>query len=432
MTSDPSPGAGPAGRLWTDPRETEEHTALARAQAGRAARCPRRRRTRRRRPDEPRRRRARRAPPPAPARHPRRHASSPRCSSAPACSARACSAATTPSRSPPRCRSSPAPRPPTQRSRSIRAIYAAREGQRRAGARARRSTSAGSGTGFVIDKGGVIVTNAHVVKDAQQVQVRLERQRRLRRRRGRRDRRLLRPRRAARRLVGRGQAAPAAARRLRQGPRRRPDARDRLSARPQPQRVGVGGHRLRPRPLDRRGQQLLDRQGHPDRRRDQPRQLRRAAARLRRPRDRRQHGDPHRRRRRQRRRSASRCRRTRCARSCRGWSAAARCERAYLGVQTRESQTGPGAYVAERHARRAGGGRAACRSATSIVGVGGEPVTIPEDISIAIDDRKPGERVEIEVERAGARKTLQRDARDAPRDARPARRRTPSMPVATP
>ena len=35
-------------------------------------------------------------------------------------------------------------------------------------------TSAGSGTGFVIDSGGVIVTNAHVVKDAQKVEVRLD------------------------------------------------------------------------------------------------------------------------------------------------------------------------------------------------------------------------------------------------------------------
>jgi len=79
--------------------------------------------------------------------------------------------------------------------------------------------------------------------------------------------------------------------------------------------------------------------------------------------------------------------------------------RAYLGVQTRESQTGPGAYVAELTpgAPAAAGG---VQVGDTIVGVNGTPVTIPEDISSAIADRKPGDEVEIEVERAGARTTL--------------------------
>ena len=91
-------------------------------------------------------------------------------------------------------------------------------------------------------------------------------------------------------------------------------------------------------------------------------------------------------------------------------------ERAYLGVQTRESTTGAGA-VRRRGSRRARRRRrAASRSATRSSRVGGKPVTTPEDISIAIESRKPGEQIEIQVQRAGARKTLQRDARHAAGD----------------
>lgn len=42
-----------------------------------------------------------------------------------------------------------------------------------------------------------------------------------------------------------------------------------------------------------------------------------------------------------------------------------------------------------------------------ILGIDGEPITIPEDISIAIEDRKPGDTVAVEVQRAGARRVLQ-------------------------
>ena len=74
-------------------------------------------------------------------------------------------------------------------------------------------------------------------------------------------------------------------------------------------------------------------------------------------------------------------------------------------MQTRENPTGPGALRrrASRGRARATGG---LRVGDIIVGVGGKPVIVPDDISLAIDDRKPGDRVEIEVERAGARKTL--------------------------
>ena len=67
----------------------------------------------------------------------------------------------------------PGAAPADQRSRSIRAIYASAKDSV-VPVRVTGLTSGGSGTGFVIDKGGVIVTNAHVVKDAQEVEVRLD------------------------------------------------------------------------------------------------------------------------------------------------------------------------------------------------------------------------------------------------------------------
>lgn len=67
----------------------------------------------------------------------------------------------------------PGAAPADERSRSIRAIYAAAR-ESIVPVRVRGVSSAGSGTGFIIDSGGVIATNAHVVKDAQQVQVRLD------------------------------------------------------------------------------------------------------------------------------------------------------------------------------------------------------------------------------------------------------------------
>ncbi len=80
-------------------------------------------------------------------------------------------------------------------------------------------------------------------------------------------------------------------------------------------------------------------------------------------------------------------------------------ERAYLGVQTRESATESGAYVAglTAGAPAADGG---IHVGDTIVSVDGQAVTTPEDISIAIEARKPGERIEIEVKRAGSRKIL--------------------------
>jgi putative serine protease PepD len=80
-------------------------------------------------------------------------------------------------------------------------------------------------------------------------------------------------------------------------------------------------------------------------------------------------------------------------------------DRAYLGVSTSENQSGLGAYVGKLvpGAPAASGG---VRVGDTIVAVGGQPVTIPEDISVAIEDRRPGQTVAVEVQRAGSRKTL--------------------------
>jgi putative serine protease PepD len=94
-------------------------------------------------------------------------------------------------------------------------------------------------------------------------------------------------------------------------------------------------------------------------------------------------------------------------------------QRAYLGVETREFQSGPGAYVAGV-TPGAPAADAGLQLGDVVTAVGGTPVTIPEDISAAIQDRKPGERVGIEVQRAGARKTLQVTLGARPETAAPA------------
>jgi len=80
-------------------------------------------------------------------------------------------------------------------------------------------------------------------------------------------------------------------------------------------------------------------------------------------------------------------------------------QRAFLGVETRESQGGPGAYVA-KVTPGAPASSAGLQPGDTIVAVGGDAVTLPEDIAGAISNRRPGDRIDIEVQRAGARRTL--------------------------
>ena len=133
----------------------------------------------------------------------------------------------------------------------------------------------GLGSGFVIDRRGHILTNAHVVAGARSVTVGFRKGGTYRATVARRrpDRRRRRPRRAE---GAAGAASPAAARIGALGAGRRPRGRDRQPARRVPQHHR--GHRLGQAAPDQLAQaRLQDLRRDPDRRRDQPRQLRRTA-----------------------------------------------------------------------------------------------------------------------------------------------------------
>jgi putative serine protease PepD len=91
-------------------------------------------------------------------------------------------------------------------------------------------------------------------------------------------------------------------------------------------------------------------------------------------------------------------------------------KRAYLGVST-----GPGSGGVTV-ASVSGGGpaeAAGLRAGDVIVSVGGTRVTDPDDVSAAIQDRHPGEAVEIEVRRGGANETLNVTLGERPANATP-------------
>ena len=79
--------------------------------------------------------------------------------------------------------------------------------------------------------------------------------------------------------------------------------------------------------------------------------------------------------------------------------------RPYLGVSTGESRTGDDVVVAELvpNAPASEGGM---RVGDEVVSVGGTPVAKPEDIAAAIADKQPGQNVQIVVTRDGERRTL--------------------------
>ena len=81
-------------------------------------------------------------------------------------------------------------------------------------------------------------------------------------------------------------------------------------------------------------------------------------------------------------------------------------KRPYLGVSTSPSTVGQGAQVADL-VPGAPADDAGVRIGDTISRVDGREIQAPEDISAAILDRRPGDRVEIEVKRAGATETVQ-------------------------
>ena len=79
---------------------------------------------------------------------------------------------------------------------------------------------------------------------------------------------------------------------------------------------------------------------------------------------------------------------------------------AYLGVSTGAAQNGEGAQVGDATA----GGPAAeagVQPGDVITEVDGDEVRGPEDVAQAIEDDKPGDRVELKVQRGGSEQTVQ-------------------------
>jgi putative serine protease PepD len=410
MTDDPSPCPGPApGRLWTDPREAEEHTPWLESRRRIAPQAAP--------PSPPPPRLGDHEPDEDPAVYRRRRLLGFVVGTAVAAlliGAGVLGASLLGSQDVSRPASLPVipgAAPADQRSRSIRAIYASAK-RSVVPVRVRGALTAGSGTGFVIDKGGVIVTNAHVVKDAQQVQVRLD------------DKASY----VDAQVVGTDVSSDLAVLHV--------DSSAAGRMRPLPladsDKVQVGDGTLAigyplglnrsasasagivsglGRSIDAANNFSIDKVIQTD-----------AAI------NPGNSGGPLL-------DSAGRVIGVNAAILTTGGGGSVgigfaipsntmrevvpRLERgravrhAYLGVRTREFQSGPGAYVAGvtpgTPASSAG-----LHVGDVIVGVGGATVTIPDDISTAIQDLRPGDRVALQVERAGARKTLRVTLGDRP------------------
>jgi putative serine protease PepD len=81
-------------------------------------------------------------------------------------------------------------------------------------------------------------------------------------------------------------------------------------------------------------------------------------------------------------------------------------EHAYLGLSTAPAQNGSGAQVGDATA----GGPAAdagIRPGDVITEVDGDRVSEPDDVAQAIEDDKPGDRVEVKVQRGGSEQTIE-------------------------
>ncbi len=81
-------------------------------------------------------------------------------------------------------------------------------------------------------------------------------------------------------------------------------------------------------------------------------------------------------------------------------------KRAYLGVSTVPSTTGQGAQVANvvpgAPAQQGG-----LQTGDTITEVSGAAIRQPEDISASIENRSPGDKIEVQLRRAGERRTVQ-------------------------
>ena len=80
--------------------------------------------------------------------------------------------------------------------------------------------------------------------------------------------------------------------------------------------------------------------------------------------------------------------------------------RAYLGVSTTDPERGPGALVVEA-VPDAPAAEAGLRDGDVILSVDGRRVDGPDDVALAIEDERPGRRVEIEYRRDSTTRTLE-------------------------
>jgi putative serine protease PepD len=81
-------------------------------------------------------------------------------------------------------------------------------------------------------------------------------------------------------------------------------------------------------------------------------------------------------------------------------------QHAYLGLSTTDAPNGDGAQIAEA---TAGGpsDRAGLQAGDVVTKVDGDTVRSPDDVARAIDDNKPGDRVEVTVTRGGSEHTIE-------------------------
>ena len=81
-------------------------------------------------------------------------------------------------------------------------------------------------------------------------------------------------------------------------------------------------------------------------------------------------------------------------------------ERAYLGVTTTTPPSGDDGAVVAAIAAGGPADGSELRPGDRITSVGGAEIKAPEDLSTAVLDHKPGERVELKVERGGQERTI--------------------------
>jgi putative serine protease PepD len=91
-------------------------------------------------------------------------------------------------------------------------------------------------------------------------------------------------------------------------------------------------------------------------------------------------------------------------------------KRAYLGISTTDSSSGVSVAAVSAGGPAASAG---IQVGDVIVSVGGKAVSSPDDVAAAIQDRSPGESVSLEIQRNGAKQTVQAKLAERPATATP-------------